>query len=354
MSDEVIYRVEHGGLVVGGRVLFQDLSFTLAQHRTTVLLGPSGIGKSLILKQISGASNTVDVQRTGVWSLTSEAPSDQPLIVHQAPRDVESSADSRRKYETTLHNALHSNAGFLLLDEPSRGLSLDSEAALVEHLLSQRGRRTFAIVTHDLNFARQISDDLLLFVAGRLEVAGPTSEVYTNPPTELCRRFLAQGNCWPMPPPPPLPDHFCWIIPNKLAGMGQPGLLRETSEDLEAIAHAGVEVMYSLTHTPMPQAELRPFGIEGRHLPIEDMGIPEVGPLLRALSRIRKSIESGQGVVVHCHAGLGRTGTVLAAYLIFDGMSAEDAIAEVRRHNPKFIQSRAQLDFLRRLESETR
>jgi atypical dual specificity phosphatase len=53
-------------------------------------------------------------------------------------------------------------------------------------------------------------------------------------------------------------------------------------------------------------------------------------------------------VVVHCHAGLGRTGTVLAALLVWEGAEARTAIAHVRSVNPRFIQSEAQLAFIRR------
>jgi atypical dual specificity phosphatase len=49
---------------------------------------------------------------------------------------------------------------------------------------------------------------------------------------------------------------------------------------------------------------------------------------------------------VHCQAGIGRTGTMLAAYLIGTGMSAEEAIAIVRRRNPHSVESDDQRTFL--------
>jgi atypical dual specificity phosphatase len=51
--------------------------------------------------------------------------------------------------------------------------------------------------------------------------------------------------------------------------------------------------------------------------------------------------------VVHCAGGLGRTGTVLAAYLVHRGRSAEEAIAEIRRQRPGSVETPAQADAVR-------
>jgi atypical dual specificity phosphatase len=66
------------------------------------------------------------------------------------------------------------------------------------------------------------------------------------------------------------------------------------------------------------------------HLPVPDMTPPTTGQLIRALEFIDEQHTLGKAVVVHCLMGQGRTGTVLAAYLIRGGASAAEALRTVR------------------------
>jgi atypical dual specificity phosphatase len=61
---------------------------------------------------------------------------------------------------------------------------------------------------------------------------------------------------------------------------------------------------------------------------------------LRGLARARLAAE--QSVVVHCGAGLGRTGTLLACYLVSTGLRPDQAIARVRCVRPGSVETRAQ------------
>ncbi|MPN11744.1 hypothetical protein SDC9_159052 [bioreactor metagenome] len=55
-------------------------------------------------------------------------------------------------------------------------------------------------------------------------------------------------------------------------------------------------------------------------------------------------------LAVHCLGGLGRTGTVLTAWLIRDGLTAQEALRRVRLLDPRYVQSAEQEVFLHEYE----
>lgn len=78
-----------------------------------------------------------------------------------------------------------------------------------------------------------------------------------------------------------------------------------------------------------------------------DMSIPSLELVMRIVQVMSFTVnEKRQKVAVHCHAGLGRTGLVIACYLIYEhGFDAVRAVQLVRTKRPGSIQTRAQHDF---------
>lgn len=80
----------------------------------------------------------------------------------------------------------------MLFDEPTSALDpeLVGEVLRVMRQLAEEGR-TMIIVTHEMRFAREVSDEVVFLHQGRIEEQGPPTQVFGNPTSERCRQFLA-------------------------------------------------------------------------------------------------------------------------------------------------------------------
>lgn len=239
----------------------------------------------------------------------------------------------------------------VLLDEPLRGLTDEDRGDLLRRLHQHAERGAAIVITHDLDFARRASDDVCLLCEGRVVAHRAAKDFFDRPEGDLERQFVEFGSCSLSPPEPSLPRHFFWLEEGSLAGMGRPGLLRELDDDLFAIAYAGVTLLVSLTEDPMPSVRLRPFGIHGRHFPIPDMGVPRFSDTLALCNELARALDRGEGVAVHCRAGLGRTGTILACLAVWMGARGEEAIDRVRQRAPRAIQTEEQEAFVFEFEA---
>ncbi len=96
--------------------------------------------------------------------------------------------------------------------------------------------------------------------------------------------------------------------------------------------------------------ELQMAGFWWRHLPIVDMNVPVASfeETWRVEGQqITASLAAGERVIIHCLAGLGRTGMIAARLLVDMGVPPETAIVDVRRVRPRAIQTTAQEDYVR-------
>jgi atypical dual specificity phosphatase len=136
------------------------------------------------------------------------------------------------------------------------------------------------------------------------------------------------------------PTGFSWVEKPLLAAMGRP----ESLEELAWLRQQGAEVLLSLSEDPPRRDWVNEAGMMLVHVPIVDMEAPTPEQLDRCLSAIGRANEQQMGVVVHCTAGLGRTGVVLACYFVDKGLSAQNAIARVRRMRPGSIETDEQAE----------
>jgi atypical dual specificity phosphatase len=135
---------------------------------------------------------------------------------------------------------------------------------------------------------------------------------------------------------------FSWVDQGRVAGMPKPGDWNQIESDLEFLKTQGIRLLFTLTETPPDSTMLARFDIASVHLPVEDFCPPSKDQLFQFVRETRVAISQGRAVGVHCRAGIGRTGTFLAAWLIAQGMEVPAAIAKIRSIRPGSIETREQ------------
>ena len=141
------------------------------------------------------------------------------------------------------------------------------------------------------------------------------------------------------------PDNFSWLIEDKLAGSAIP----TSKDEIKWLQEQGVKSIVTIREEPLDDDWVG--DIEYLHVYSNDMGIPEFDDLGFAVDFVHRRITHNQPVMVHCLAGLGRTGTILACYLIkHKNMSADDAIQKVREKRSGSIQSFSQEEIIHKFQ----
>lgn len=147
------------------------------------------------------------------------------------------------------------------------------------------------------------------------------------------------------------PRGFLWIEDGRLAATPMPGISAAMENDLELLKNAGITVLITLTEQDVPQNMLARHGLRNVHFPIADRKAPSTAETDVLVSQMHDMLDRGEVLAVHCLAGLGRTGTILAAYMVKEkGVSAQVALNQIRRFNRQFVQTDDQEDFLMEYE----
>ena len=134
------------------------------------------------------------------------------------------------------------------------------------------------------------------------------------------------------------------------------GCLDQLNNDLKSLKHQKVDVIISLTHKVEIERlgisnfekSIKNFGFIHFVEPIEDFSVPKshrTKKLTNLIQKIFTFLEDGKSVLIHCNAGLGRSG-LIAALLIKFKCGFEDPVSHVRNFCSGAIETDEQLSFV--------
>ena len=105
-----------------------------------------------------------------------------------------------------------------------------------------------------------------------------------------------------------------------------------------------MKTLFTLTLTPLDQSILGSYALKNIHMPVKDFGAPTMEQLQEFVNETEEVVSSGGSGAIHCAAGMGRTGTFAAAYLVHKGMQSQEAIDKIRELRPGSIETGVQED----------
>ena len=129
------------------------------------------------------------------------------------------------------------------------------------------------------------------------------------------------------------------MIKGKLAGSARP----ENEAQLRWLKGAGIKAIVCLSkERPLDDKQVKRLGFEYLFIPVKDFTAPKQEDIAEFIRFTSQMIDENLPVMVCCGAGIGRTGAMLAAYLVSQCASPEEALRQIAEKRGVGVESYAQ------------
>jgi protein-tyrosine phosphatase len=132
----------------------------------------------------------------------------------------------------------------------------------------------------------------------------------------------------------PLPGSY-WVRAGRLLAGPHPGSSNPDAmqDRIDRLLAVGVTYFVDLTQAGERQdySPLLPTGVQYHRFAMRDFTVPTRETVIEVLDAIDSALADGQTVYVHCWGGIGRTGTIVGCFLVRQGLTGEEALAEIAR-----------------------